>query len=94
MFETLRALFSARKMNADPDQQQFARLLIAATEGAKGRVELINWLIKQPWAGYGANTRARVAHALSIVKVATAPETYAKAREIANQIRMDSYRLG
>jgi hypothetical protein len=91
------ALFGGvRRMNADPDQQQFAKLLIAAAEdsGIRARIDLTNWLIKQRWAANGKETRNRIAHALSIVKIASLPATYERAREIGEQIHTDTYRLG
>lgn len=40
-----------QRMNAAPDQQQFAKLLVPAAEDPTGRGEanLINWLVKQHW---------------------------------------------
>ena len=90
------ALFGIKRMNADPDQQQFAKLLIAAAENSsiRARIDLTNWLIKRPWAASGKETRTRIAHALSIVKVASLPATYERACEIGKRIHMDSYQLG
>jgi hypothetical protein len=83
-------------MNADPDQQQFAKLFIAAAEdpGARGKIELTNWLISRPWAANPKETRTRIGHALSIVTIASLPETYKRACEIGKELHMASYRLG
>jgi hypothetical protein len=63
------SLFGVSKMNADPDQQHLARMFIEAAESGDMRkhVELTNWLIKQPWNA--SETRNRISHALSIVKI-------------------------
>jgi hypothetical protein len=87
----LGSLFGARKMNADPDQQTFARLLIAAAEDGSKHGDLIRWLVKQPWSP--SETRTRIIHALSIVKIASVPETYAKARQIGYDLNMATYQL-
>ena len=81
-------------MNADPNQQLFARLFIEAAESQdmKGQIELTNWLIRQPWSA--SETRNRIAHALSIVKIASVPATYARAKEIGRNLTEASYRLG
>jgi peptidyl-tRNA hydrolase len=85
------ALFGIKKMNADPDQQHFARLLIGAAEEGKS-AELVNWLIQRPWTP--SETRTRIHHALSIVKIASVPATYAKAKQIGQEMHEASYRLG
>jgi hypothetical protein len=90
----LSALFGVKKMNADPDQQLFARMFIEAAEdsGIAKQIELTNWLIQQPWTP--SETRNRITHALSIVKVASIPATYARAKEIGRTLHDASYRLG
>jgi hypothetical protein len=82
-----------QKMNADPDQQQFAKLLVAAAENptARGEADLINWLAKQPRSP--KETRNRIAHAVSIVKIASLPPTYERAMAIGKNLHMASYRL-
>jgi len=82
------SLFGVTKMNADPVQQQFAQLLKQAAEDPSKHGQLI----KQGWPG--SETRTRVAHALSIVKISSIPDTYSRAKEIAYDISMASYRLG
>ncbi len=86
------SLFGITKMNADANQQQCARLLIEAAEDPFKYVHLVDWLIRQAWPG--SETRARIAHALSIVKVSSVPATYACAKEIARDLHEASYRLG
>lgn len=88
------SLFGITRMNADPVQQQFAKMFIEAAESNdfKKRIELTNWLIKQPWTP--SETRTRIAHALSIVKVASIPATYARAKAIGREFNDASYRLG
>lgn len=90
----LSSLFGMKKMNADPDQQLFARMFIDAAEdhGVSKQIELTNWLIQQPWSP--SETRNRIAHALSIVKVASVPATYTRAKEIGRTLHDASYRLG
>lgn len=87
----LSSLFGVSKMNADPDQQLFARMFIEAAESGS-MTKLTNWLIKQPWNA--AETRNRIVHALSIVKVSSVPATFARAKEIGLIITQASYRLG
>jgi len=88
------SLFSVRKMNADPDQQLFARMFIEAAESnnVTRQTELTNWLIRQPWSP--SETRTRITHALSIVKVSSVPTTYARAKEFGQLLHDASYRLG
>jgi hypothetical protein len=88
------SLFGVSKMNADPDQQRFARMFIEAAEDpSMGRqIELTNWLIQQPWTP--SETRNRIMHALSIVKVASVPAIYARAKEIGRHLHDASYQLG
>lgn len=88
----LKALFGVKQMNADPDQQHFARLFIQAAEGQISTSELTNWLISRPWSP--SDTRTRITHALSIVKIASVPETYNKAKEFGRLLHDASYRLG
>ncbi len=83
------SLFNAPKMNADPEQQEFARLFISAVEQGK-EVDLINWLVKRHWRA--SETRTRIAHAISIVKIASVPETYRRAKEIGLRINNETYR--
>jgi hypothetical protein len=85
-----------QRMNADPDQQQFAKLFIAAAEdtGMRGEINLTNWLVSRPWAVNPKETRTRIGHALSIVKISSLPPTYKRACEIGKELHMASYRLG
>jgi hypothetical protein len=85
------ALFGTSKMNADPAQQHLARMFIeaAGSNDLKKEIEITNWLIKQPWSA--AETRNRIAHAISITKVASVPATYARAKEIGQRIHNASY---
>lgn len=87
----LSSLFGVTKMNADPDQQAFAKLLIEATEDSGKYNELIRWLVKQPWSP--SETRTRITHALSIVKIASVPDIYAKAKQIGYDLNMATYKL-
>jgi hypothetical protein len=87
----LGALFGISKLNADADQQEFARRLIAAAEEGR-HVELVNWVITRPWRA--SETRNRIAHALSIVRVSSVPATYQIAKEIGLELTHSSYRLG
>ena len=48
-----------------------------AAEQPGGRVELLNWFLKQPWSKYGPQSRIRLTHALSIIKISSVPVTYA-----------------
>jgi hypothetical protein len=84
------SLFKVTRMNADPDQQHLARLFVEAAENGR-HVQLMNWVINQPWNG--RETRTRIAHALSIVKVAFLPATYARAREIGRPLFDASWRF-
>jgi hypothetical protein len=76
------ALFGISKLNADPDQQRIARLLIEAveTEDREKLVEVSNLIRQRPWSG--SETRNRVAHAVSIAKVSSVPETYTRVKKI------------
>ena len=85
------SLFGVSKMNADPEQQQFARLFIEAAESGS-TVKITNWIIKQPWSA--SETRTRITHALSIVKISSVPATYQRAKEIGMDFHHASYRLG
>lgn len=87
----LKSLFSVGKMNADPDQQRLARLLIEAAE-SDSHVELVNWIIVQPWKP--SELRTRLAHAVSIAKLSSVPSTYEAVKEIARDLHNSSYRLG
>jgi hypothetical protein len=87
----LSSLFGVKTMNADPIQQQFARLLIEAAETG-GQVQVINWLIQQPWSP--SETRNRIAHAVSITKISSVPATYERVKQIGLQLTQASYRLG
>ena len=87
----LSALFGVSKMNADPAQQHLARMFIEAAESGvlKKEIEITNWLIKQPWSA--AEARSRITHAISIAKIASVPETYARVKEIGLRIHNASY---
>jgi hypothetical protein len=85
------SIFGLSKMNADPIQQEFARLFIEAAESGNSS-KLTNFIIRQPWSA--SDTRSRIAHALSIVKIASIPATYVRAKEIGKDFHMASYRLG
>jgi hypothetical protein len=88
----LSSLFGIGKMNADPDQQRLARMLIEAAEDSSKHVDLVNWIIRQPWRA--SETRTRLAHATSIAKISSIPATYARVKEIARELHDASYRLG
>ncbi len=85
------SLFGISKMNADPDQQKLARLLIEASEDGRKHSDLVRFLIAQPWSP--SDTRNRITHALSIVKVSSVPDTYAKAKSIGMDLYQASYKL-
>jgi hypothetical protein len=87
----LRSLFSVKKMNADPDQQRLARLFIDAAENGE-IVNLTNFIIEQPWSP--SDTRNRISHALSIVKISSIPATYERAKKIGWELIQVSYSLG
>jgi hypothetical protein len=60
----LSSLFGISKMNADPDQQRLARMLIEAAEDSSKHVDLVNWIIRQPWRdprrGHALRTQLRL----------------------------------
>jgi hypothetical protein len=84
-----------QRMNADPIQQQFAKLLITAAEGpgTSGEETLLHWLDSQPWAKNSDDTRNRIAHAVSIVKISSLPATYQRVVRIAEGLHISSYDL-
>ena len=84
------SLFGITKMNADPEQQLFARMFIEAAE-TENSVKLTNWLVRRPWSS--KETRTRIAHALSIVKISSVPSTYNSAKEIGMRFHQASYEL-
>ena len=87
----LSAIFGASRMNADPDQQRLARMLIEAVEQGKNG-EFLNWFVRQPWSP--SETRTRLAHAVSITKISSIPETYQSVKSLAGELHKASYRLG
>lgn len=87
-----RSLLNFKNMNDDPEQQQLAILFVAAAEDSNGQTELTNWIIRQPWSA--SETRTRIVHALSLVRVVAPPDTYARAKEIGETLHNASYRLG
>jgi len=85
------ALFGLSKMNAEPAQQRLAHMFIEAAESGdfKKEIEITNWLIEQPWSA--KETRNRIAHAISIAKIASVPASYARVKEIGLRIHNASY---
>jgi hypothetical protein len=81
-----------KSQNADPDQQLLARLLIEAAETDAGHTQLIDWLIKKPWSA--KETRKRLIHAMTVVKISSVPATFEKAKQIAKDLHNLSYHLG
>lgn len=86
----LSSLFGTRKMNADPDQRQFAELLIQGAQSGSF-VAVNNWLVKQPWSP--SETRTRVIHALTLVRMWSPPEVYERAKQMGEMIHSSSYQL-
>jgi hypothetical protein len=72
--------------NADPRQQQIAQMLIesAETESSRKEIEIIKFMLNQGWGK--TEMKRRIAHAVSITKVASVPSIYQGAKEAGLRI--------
>ncbi len=76
----------AANWNADPRQQQIARMLIhaAETQSAREEVEIMNFMIDQGWRK--SEIKNRIVHAVSITKVSSIPSVHAAVRDAGFRI--------
>src|ERR1700719_2688625 len=79
-------LFGVNKMNADPDQQELAKLFIECVGRPLGGIEIRSWLAKKHWSNSEASNR--VTHALSMVKVWRS-DLYPAAKRIGYDVYMN-----
>jgi hypothetical protein len=70
--------------NIDPDQQRLAQLFIKYGEGSVCAAELTKFVLYQDWSA--KETRQRILHALSIVKIAATPYVYQRAKEMGHTL--------
>ena len=78
-----KALFSAKKLNADPEQQALAQMFIDAAEGKIKPHDVHSHLIKTRRPA--SDVRAPINHALSMVKVFR-PDLYPAASAVGKDI--------
>jgi hypothetical protein len=86
------ALFGMLQLNADPAQQQLARMLVevAESQDPKKFADIADWLVKQPWSA--SEIRNRIAHAVSITRISSVPATHARVKELGMMLHSVSYR--
>jgi hypothetical protein len=75
-----------RAWNADPRQQQIARMLISAAEGHEvgNESEIIIFMCAQGWQK--SELKSRIVHAASITRVSSVPSTYVAVKQTALKI--------
>jgi hypothetical protein len=76
-------VFGVRKMNADPNQQALAQMLIEVVEGEKNPGDVSIFLAKKGWPR--AEAGDRLVHALSMIKIFR-PDLYPSARFVSKEI--------
>jgi len=81
--------FQTKRMNADPEQQALAELLIDHAEGPLVKIVVMNWLEEKGWPNSEAGDR--LIHALSMVKIAR-PDVYIAAKAAAHDIYVNELR--
>jgi hypothetical protein len=87
-------MFGFRKTfrwNKEPNQQILIGLLIAEARGTYDD-NLTRFLVAQDWSP--SETRDRLAHAANAIRYAADREVFKRAREIAHDLMLASYRLG
>jgi Tfp pilus assembly protein PilV len=74
------------RWNADPRQQQMARMMIEAvkTKNTKLEFEILSFALAQGWPK--REMLSRVAHAVSITKVSSVPATYETTKKLGLQL--------
>jgi len=75
-------LFRTNKLNADPIQQELAKLIIDVTEGRRYETEILSFVHHQGWSR--SEQGHRLTHAASMVRVWRA-ELFARANEICRR---------
>jgi hypothetical protein len=80
-----------QQWNNDPNQHRLVQLFIKYGEGSVCAAELTKFVLYRDWSAN--ETRQRILHALSIVKIAATPYVYQRAKEMGHTLHDVACRL-